>query len=93
MSTACKTTEKPKEVVCSEERGVELMGVDLQTDPYFVESEGKNDGLFGDAAAAEDSRAVSAAEGVGAADSADNLDAEAAAEASFLPGPQELTLS
>ena len=29
-------------------KGVELMGMDLQTDPYVVESEGENDDLFGD---------------------------------------------
>ena len=86
MSTACKTTETPEKVVCSEEKGVELMGVDLQTDPYMVESEMEDDGLFGDAAAADDRRAVSALDGEDASDTADSPDAETA-EAIFLPGP------
>ena len=58
MSTACKTTETHKNVVCSEEKVVELMGVDLQTDPYLVESEMEDDGLFGDAAGADNRRTV-----------------------------------
>ena len=52
MSTACETTQNSEEVVCSKEKRVELMGVDLQTDPYVFESEGEEDCLFGDVAAA-----------------------------------------
>ena len=56
MSSASKTTKTPTAVVCGKEKGVELMGMDLQTDPYVVESEREDDGLFGDAAAADDIR-------------------------------------
>ena len=92
MSAASKTTKTPKEkeVVCGKEKGVELMGMDLQTDPYVVESEREDDGLFGDAAAADDRRAVSAPDGDDASDAADSPDAETA-EARFLPGPHEPT--
>ena len=39
------------------------MGIDLQVDQYFVESEGdEDDGLFGDAAAAADALAAEADE-------------------------------
>ena len=92
MSAARKTTNTPNAVVCGKERGVELMGMDLQTDPYAVESDGEDDGLFGDAAAADDHRAVSAPDGDDASDTADHPDAETA-EASFLPGPHEPTQS
>ena len=93
MSTACKTTNTPNVVVCSEEKGVELMGMDLpQTDPYMVESEMEDDGLFGDAATANNRQAVSAPDGGDASDTADSPDAETA-EARFLPGPQDPTQS
>ena len=92
MSAACKTTNTPNVVVCAKERGVELMGMELQTDPYAVESDGEDDGLFGDAAAADDHRAVSAPDGDDASDTADCPDAETS-EASFLPGPHEPTQS
>ena len=79
MSTACKTTNTPNVVVCSEEKGVELMGMDLpQTDPYMVESEMEDDGLFGDAATANNRQAVSAPDGGDASDTADSPDAETA---------------
>ena len=65
---------------------MELMGVDLQVDPYFVESEGEDDGLFGDAAAAAGSPAAAAAEGVDAPDAAEDAEAETA-KVRFLPGP------
>ena len=68
------------------------MGIDLQTDPYVVESEREDDGLFVDAAAADNRQAVSAPDGDSASDAADNPDAETA-EARFLPGPQEPTQS
>ena len=90
MSAASKTTNTPNVVVCGKERKVELMGMDLQTDPYAVESDGEDDGLFGDAAAADDHRAVSAPDGDDASDTADRPAAETA-EASFLPGPHEPT--
>ena len=86
MSTDCKTTENSEEVVCSEERRVELMGVNLQTDPYLIESEEEDDGLFGDAVAAADKRSASAIEEAGAPDAADNPNAETA-ETRFLPSP------
>ena len=35
-------------MVCGEGKGVELMGMDFQVDPYFVEPEGEDDDLFGD---------------------------------------------
>ena len=52
------------------------MGVDLQVEPYFVESEGEDDGPFSDAAAAADIPAAAEVEGVDELDAAD--DAEAA---------------
>ena len=92
MSTACKTTNIPNVVVCSKEKGVELMGMDMQTDPYAVESEMEDDGLFGDAAAANNHPTASAPNGDDASDVADSPDAETA-EARFLPSPQEPTQS
>ena len=92
MFAASKTTNAPNVVVCGKERRVELMEMDFQTDPYAVESERDDDGLFGDAAAADDHRAVSAPDGDDASDTADRPDAETA-EASFLPGPHEPTQS
>ena len=86
MSNACKTTNIPNVVVCSKEKGVELMGMDMQTDPYAVESEMEDDGLFGDAAAANNHPAASAPDGDDASDVADSPDAETA-EARFLPSP------
>ena len=71
---------------------MELMGVDLQVDPYFVESEGEDDGLFGDAAVAADSLAAAKAEGVDALDAAEDAESETV-EARFLPGPPEATQS
>ena len=69
------------------------MGMDLpQTDPYVVESEMEDDGLFGDAARADNRQAVSAPDGDDAFDVADSPDAETA-EARFLHGPQEPTQS
>ena len=62
------------------------------TDPYVVESETEDDGLFGDAAASDNRRAASAPDGDSASDAADSPDAETA-EACFLPGPRELTQS
>ena len=92
MFAASKTTNTPNVVVCGKERGGELMGMDLQTDPYAVESDGEDDGLFGGTAAADNHRAVSAPDGDDASDTADRPDAETA-EASFVPRPHEPTQS
>ena len=71
---------------------MELMGVDLQVDPYFVYSEGEDDGLFGDAAVAADNPAAAEAGGVDTLEAAENAEAETA-EASFLLSPPEATQS
>ena len=63
------------------------MGMDLQVDSYFVESEGdEDDGLFGDATAVTDDPAAEVAESVGAPNAAVDAEAEIA-EGGNLPSP------
>ena len=64
------------------------MGMDLQVDPYFVEPEGEDDDLFGDARTAVASTEAAAAEGNVEHGAAEDAEAETA-EARFLPGPME----
>ena len=49
-------------MVGGEVKRVELMGMDLQVDPYFVEPEGEDDDIFGDARTAVASTEAAAAE-------------------------------
>ena len=65
---------------------MELLGVYLQVDPYFVELEGEDDGLFGDAGIAVASTEVAAAESDVEPDAAEDTEAETA-EYRFLPSP------
>ena len=88
-SPACKTTSKPDKVVNGEGKRVELMGMDFQVDPYFVEPEGEDNDLFGNARDAAASAETAAAErDVDHRAAAADAETETA-EARFLPGPME----
>ena len=75
-------------VVCTSDESV-VLNVHYQVLAVFNR---KGDGLLGDFAAAADSPAATAAEGVDAPDAAEDAEAETA-EARFLPGPPEATES
>ena len=64
--------------------------MDFQVDPYFVEPEGEDNDLFGDARNAAASAETAAAESDVEHRAAAAADAETeTAEARFLPGPME----
>ena len=64
------------------------MGMDPQVDPYFVEPEGGDGDLFGDARGAVASTEAAAAESNVEHKAAEDAETETA-EARFLPGPME----